>query len=168
MPLILKNVPEARLVIVGDGPEREQLQMLVAHLGLGDSVHFTGMVLHSKVREMMSIADVFLQTNDLSCLGNTLLEALACGRTIVTWDVGTTRDVIADGVNGCLLPNAEPDTIADAVTALARDPAKRQLLARGATEFAEQHLQSWDERLDMEIQLAERIYARRHGPNRLS
>jgi glycosyltransferase involved in cell wall biosynthesis len=123
-------------------------------------VRFAGAVLHSEVREMMAIADLFLQTNDVSCLGTTLLEALVCGRAIVTWDVGATRDVIADGQNGCLLPDAEPPSLARAVVALARDPARRERLAQGARRFALERLQSWDERLDMEIDLVEQIRAR--------
>lgn len=159
MPLILKEVPNARLVIVGDGPKRQELEEMVRELSLETYVQFIGMIEHNKVRDMLGIADVFLQTNDFSCLGSTLLEAMVCGRAIVTWDVGTTRDVIADDENGCLMPDAEPRTIAQTVIALAKDSKRRKRLAKGARRFAEEHLQSWDERLNMEIDLIERIRA---------
>jgi len=159
MPLILKEVPHAKLVIVGSGPARQKLEAMVQELNLEGNVLFTGIIEHNKVRNMLGVADVFLQTNDLSCLGNTLLEAMICGRTIVTWDVGTTREVIIDGQTGCLMPNAEPETIGRTVIDLAKNPEKRKRLAEGARRFAEEHLQSWDERLDMEIDLIEGIRA---------
>jgi glycosyltransferase involved in cell wall biosynthesis len=159
MPRILEKVPQAKLIIAGDGPKRQELEEMVRELSLESYVQFTGMIEHNKVRDMLGIADVFLQTNDLSCLGNTLLEAMICEHTIVTWDVGTTRDVIIDGQTGCLMPNAEPETIAETVIALANDPIKREILARGARKFAEEQLQSWDDRLDMEIDLIENLYS---------
>jgi len=161
MPLIIKQIPSVRLVIVGDGPKRQELEEMVRELSIESRVQFTGMIEHNKVRDMLGIADVFLQTNDLSCLGNTLLEAMVCGRVIVTWDVGTTRDVIVDDENGCLMPDAEPETIARTVITLAKQPDRRKRLARGARRFAEEHLQSWDERLDMEIDLIEDLYSRK-------
>lgn len=75
--------------------------------------------------------------------------------------MGTTGEVILDGKTGCLMPNAEPETIARTVITLAKDPDKRKRLARGARRFAEEHLQSWDERLDMEIDLIEDLYSRK-------
>lgn len=163
MPLILKEVPNAKLVIVGDGSKRQELEEMVQELNLEAHIQFTGMIEHNKVRDMMGITDVFLQTNDLSCLGNTLLEAMVCGRALVTWDVGGTRDVIVDDENGCLMPDAEPETIAETVTALAKDPKRLKRLAQGARRYAKEHLQSWDERLNMEIDIVERVGARKWG-----
>ncbi len=157
MPIILKSVPNARLVLVGDGPERSNLEKLVNDLNLESKVRFTGMIEHTQTRNMISIADIFLQTNDLSCLGNTLLEAMICGRAIVTWDVGGTKDVIKDGETGCLMPDAEPETIARTVISLSKDAEKRKRLAEGARMFAENNLQSWNERCDMEVALVEQL-----------
>jgi glycosyltransferase involved in cell wall biosynthesis len=155
MPEILKSIPNAVLVLAGDGPKHKELEKLAESLGVGHRVRFLGMVLHSKVKDVMGIADVFLQTNDLSCLGNTLLEALCCGRTIVTWDVGGTRDIITDDVNGILLPDAEPTSLAEAVIRLFRDKDGRQRLAQNAKAFAQEKLMSWNERIDLEINLIE-------------
>lgn len=160
MKLIVKELPNARLVLAGDGPSRSYLTSLVAELGLTPFVKFLGMVPHNEVQKIMGIADVFLQTNDYSCLGSSLLEAIACGRTIVTWDVGGTSQVIHDEDTGCLLPNPEPSTIAEAVVDLAKNPEKAKRLGHNARIFAEQKLQSWDERLDMEINLVEELCSR--------
>jgi glycosyltransferase involved in cell wall biosynthesis len=163
MPMILKDVPHARLVLAGDGPQRKYLEELVKELELCKYVLFTGMIEHNKVHDMMGVADIFLQTNDISCLGNTLLEAIICGRTVVTWDVGATGDIVIDGQNGRLMPNAEPATIANTVIELAKDPVLMHRLASGARKFAVDHLQSWDERMEMEIKLVAEICTKRFG-----
>lgn len=158
MKIIVNEVPHARLVLAGDGPSREALSQLTEQLGLGTFVKFMGMVPHNKVRNVMAGADVFLQVNDYSNLGNTLLEAMVCGRAIVTWNVGGTDQVITDRDNGCLLPDPEPSTIAHAVIDLARRPEEVTRLGRNARAFAEKNLQTWDERLNMEIDLIESLH----------
>jgi L-malate glycosyltransferase len=157
MPEIVKHIHNARLVLVGDGLMREKLAQHAASLGVEKKVLFTGMIPHEHVRDYMGIADIFLQTNDLSCLGNSLLEAVICGCAIITWDVGTTRDLIKDGLNGILLPNADPQTISEAVIDLYRDPEKREMLANGARKYAIEHLEDWDQRLDWEINEVEAL-----------
>lgn len=157
MPEIFKHIDNAVLVLAGDGPMREKLEHQAALLGVDKKVHFAGMIPHEQVRDYMGIADVFLQTNDLSCLGNSLLEAVVCGCAIVTWDVGTTRDLIKDGLNGILLPNAHPETIAGAIINLYREPEKRKALANGARRYAIEQLEDWDQRLDWEIKEVEKL-----------
>lgn len=157
MPKIVKHIDNARLVLVGDGPMREKLAQQAASLGVKEKVLFAGMIPHEQVRDYMGIADIFLQTNDLSCLGNSLLEAVICGCTIITWDVGSTRDLITDGLNGILLPSADPETISEAVINLHRDPVIREALANGARKYAIEHLEDWDQRLDWEINEVEAL-----------
>ncbi|MFC1508432.1 glycosyltransferase family 4 protein [Candidatus Omnitrophota bacterium] len=163
MPMILKDAPHARLVLVGDGPRRKGLERMVKELELEDYVCFTGMIEHNKVRDMIGVADVFLQTNDVSCLGSTLLEAIICGRTVVTWDVGATRDIVIDGQNGCLMRNAQPETIAQTIIDLAKNPERLKCLASGARKFAREKLLSWEDRMAMEIDLIESIYTKKIG-----
>jgi len=157
MPKILEQVKNARLVLVGDGHMIEKLRQQAVSLNVDKKVIFTGMIPHVQVRDYLGIADIFLQTNDLSCLGNSLLEAVICGRTIITWDIGTTRDLIKDGINGLLLPNAEPATISEAVIKLYNDPARRKELEIGARQYAIAHLEDWDQRLDWEIKEVETL-----------
>jgi glycosyltransferase involved in cell wall biosynthesis len=159
LPKVLTQVPSAHLVLAGDGPMRGPLARRAAELGVSEKVHFMGMIEHEQVSDYMGIADIFLQTNDLSCLGNSLLEAVICGRAIITWDVGTTRDLIKDGINGILLPRADPELIADTIIELYKDPGKRQELAVGARKYAIEHLEDWDQRLDREIKEVEALLA---------
>jgi glycosyltransferase involved in cell wall biosynthesis len=159
---VIREVPRARLIIAGDGRRRASLEEMAARLNLTAYVTFVGAVPHSEVSTVMTAADVFLQTNNYSNLGNTLLEAMACGRPIVTWDAGATSQVIQDYQTGRLLPDPEPETIARAVIELATDPALSRRLGENARRFAEERLPSWEQRVQLETELIETLCARRN------
>jgi glycosyltransferase involved in cell wall biosynthesis len=161
MELIVKEAPNARLVLAGEGGARPSLEKMVADLHLTGCVRFLGAVPYNDVQTIMGMANVFLQMNDYSNLGSTLLEAMVCGRTIVTWDVGGTSQVIADNETGRLLPDPEPETIAQAVLELIEDREKARRLGQNARRFVEEKLPTWDERVNMEIDLVEDLCARR-------
>lgn len=161
MELIVKEAPNARLVLAGEGGARPSLEKMVADLRLTGCVRFLGAVPYNDVQTIMGMADVFLQMNDYSNLGNSLLEAMVCGRTIVTWDVGGTSQVIADNQTGRLLPDPEPDTVARAVLELIEDREKARRLGQNARRFVEEKLPTWDERVNTEIDLVEDLCARK-------
>jgi glycosyltransferase involved in cell wall biosynthesis len=157
MPLIRAALPEALLLIAGDGEERANLEALARDLSLSESVRFVGAVPQQDVARYMWAADLFLSLNDLSNVGNPLLEAMACGKTIVTLDTGDTGDLIRDGETGRLLSSGDDEAVATAVVDLARDPARRQRLEEGAREYAHKHFWTWEERMTAEIEEVERL-----------
>jgi glycosyltransferase involved in cell wall biosynthesis len=95
---------------------------------------------------------VFLSTNELSNVGNPLLEAMLGGRCIVTLDEGDTRKLIRDGETGVLLRTGDPMAIASALAALHGDPDQRRRLADGALGLARSEFWSWEQRLDAEVE----------------
>jgi len=147
----------ARLLIVGDGEERAVLEEQARALSLTDRVSFTGAVPQADVQHYLWAADVFVCVNELSNVGNPLLEAMLTGRCISTLDVGDTRDLIRDGETGVLISSGEPAVIAAALEELARDPARRKRLAAGARAFAEANFWSWQQRLDAEVDAVEAL-----------
>ena len=155
----------ARLLIVGDGEERINLEQQVQELGLQDLVTFVGAVPQPEVQRYLWAADVFLSTNELSNVGNPLLEAMIAGRCVLTLDEGDTRDLIRDSETGILLHSGEPQVIADALASLARDSAKRHRLGASARRVAERSFWSWDQRMDAEIDAVEELIANQmpHG-----
>jgi glycosyltransferase involved in cell wall biosynthesis len=155
----------ARLLVVGDGEERANLQRQAHALGLDAQVTFVGAVPQSEVPRYLGAADVFLSVNELSNVGNPLLEAMVAGRCVLTLDEGDTRDLIRDGETGVLLPaSGEPRTIASALSQLARDPERRTRLGAAAHRLAERSFWSWDQRLDAEVAAVEALVSGRQPP----
>jgi len=109
------DAPRARLVMVGDGPEREHLEHLAAKLGISGRTHFTGELPRSMLPDAYASADLFLFTSSTETQGLVLVEALAAGLPIVAVDAPQTRDVL--GQDGRLAP-ADPRALSAAVAAV--------------------------------------------------
>jgi glycosyltransferase involved in cell wall biosynthesis len=155
-----RGIP-VRLLVVGDGEERANLQAQAAALGLAGHVSFTGSVPQSEVQRYLWAADVFLSVNELSNVGNPLLEAMLAGRCILTLDEGDTRDLVRDDETGVLLRKGDAAAIADALAALAAAPERRSRLAAAARAFAAAHFWSWQQRMDAEVDAVEALVASR-------
>ena len=159
MPEIIRAIPKAELIVVGDGDERANLERQARDLGVWNSVRITGSVPQGDVLSYMQAADLFLAPADLSNVGNPLMEAMCCGMPIVTVDAGETSDLIRDGETGRLLPTGRPAAIAQAVIELARDTGMRCRLAKGAREEATKRFWTWEERMTAELEAVEQLVA---------
>jgi len=157
LPLLRRELPQAQLIVLGDGEERARLEDLAHDLGITHAVRFEGAVPQADVIRYLQAADVFLSLNDLSNVGNPLLEAMACGKPIVTIDNGATGDLIRDDETGVLLPSGEPQRVAGAVLRLARDRTLRRRIAQGARAHATANFWTWEQRLDAELEEVERL-----------
>lgn len=167
LALLKPRVAGACLLIVGDGEQRANLARQTAARGLGASVRFVGAVPQAEVLKFLWAADVFLSLNELSNVGNPLLEAMASGRCILTLDEGDTRDLVRDGDNGVLLPTGDPGAIAGALAGLAAEPGRRARLAAAASEFAGRNFWTWEERLQAELEAVEALVAPAPKPARV-
>jgi glycosyltransferase involved in cell wall biosynthesis len=153
-------LPDALLLVVGDGEERARLEALARELGVAANVRFAGAVPQRDVLRYMHAADVFLAVADLSNVGNPLLEAMACGMCIVAVDAGDTRDLVADGRTGRLVDNSQrsgfvktlEDRLADLLVALAGDAPQRERLAEAAAAYAAEHFWTWEQRMAAELE----------------
>jgi glycosyltransferase involved in cell wall biosynthesis len=155
----------ARLLVVGDGEERQNLQRQAHDLGLDGRVTFVGAVPQPEVARYLGAADVFLSVNELSNVGNPLLEAMTAGRCVLTLDEGDTRDLIRDGETGLLLPGTgDPGVIATALAELAADPDRRKRLGAAAQRVAERSFWTWDQRLDAEVEAVQALVTGRLPP----
>jgi glycosyltransferase involved in cell wall biosynthesis len=155
---------KARLLIVGDGEERANLEQQAQSLGVGDRVVFVGGVPQEAVQRYLWAAHVFLSLNELSNVGNPLLEAMRSGRCVVTLDEGDTRDLIRDGETGVLLSSGDAETLGDALAGLAAEPARRARLGEAARQFAEANFWSWRQRIDAEVDELEKLVAGARNP----
>jgi len=123
---------QAVLVIVGEGPIRERLKMLVESEVSGNII-FTGR--RRDVAECLACADVFVLPSLTEGSSNALLEAMAMAKPIVASDVGGNRDVILHGVNGILIKPANVQELSLAIIHLLSKPEEAQKLGRNAHQY---------------------------------
>ena len=90
------------------------------------------------------------------------MEAMRCGKPIVTLDVGATGEVITNDVNGILLPLNESHRVAEKVIDLLNDPAYAKRLAEGALSFADKELWTWEERIAAELNEVNKLMERKY------
>lgn len=126
-------LPQAHLVLVGDGPLRPELEARAA--ALGARVTFAGRVSNERLPEEIARAEVFVLPSLYEGHPKALIEALACGAAVVGTDVDGIRDVLQHEETG-LLCSPTPEGIADALQRLLSDPPLRARLGRSAREFA--------------------------------
>jgi glycosyltransferase involved in cell wall biosynthesis len=135
--LVQRQVPNARLILVGAGPFRDQLQTMAGTLGIAGTVEFAG--LEHDVRAQFHRAGVAVLPSRFEGLSNVLLEAMACGLPCVATRVSGSEDVIQGGVNGLLVEPSDYQGIARALLTLLRDPALAANLGRAARATVEEH-----------------------------
>ena len=120
--------------IVGDGPERSNLESQSVKLGLlPETVVFRGAV--SDVAAVYRNADILVLTSDWEGTPNVLLEAMACGLPVVATRVGGVPDVVQEGVTGSLVDAGDIDALVNRLTALSNSPAMRAELGRRARQY---------------------------------
>ena len=127
--LILQRLPDARLVLVGDGQTRSSVVEMVAKAGLSHAVIMTGAIAHSQVPEMLSIADVAVVPSApiTAGLGGTgtplkLFEYMAAGKAIVATANSESAEVLQDGHNGLLVEAGNVNRFAETILKLLSDP----------------------------------------------
>jgi glycosyltransferase involved in cell wall biosynthesis len=117
---------DARLVIVGDGPERPSLEAELQLLGIDDRVQLAGE--RDDVRDLLADADIFVLSSVSEGLPVSVLEAMAAELPVVASRVGGVPELVADGENGFLVPPGNPDELAAAVGRLVEDRDLRRRL----------------------------------------
>ena len=131
----LARIPDATLLLAGDGPERARLARSAAALGLAARVRFLGARPHAELPGLLAAADVMVLPTVSEGLANVWVEALACGTPAVTSDVGGAREVIDRPEAGRLVPR-DPDAVAAAVNALLADPPAQAAVRAAAERFS--------------------------------
>jgi glycosyltransferase involved in cell wall biosynthesis len=149
--------PDARLVLVGDGPAREAVTRQARALRLNGCLHITGSVPHARVPQLLAAADVVAAPyprlpREMWFSPLKLYEYMAAGKAIVATDDGQIRQAIQDGENGLLVPPGDVSSLAAAITQLVQDPARRAQLGQTARCHAvERH--SWERHIDRLIEV---------------
>ena len=127
---VQRAVPEARLVILGDGELREDLRRRTEGLGLSASVSFPGR--RQDVEQCLAAADLYVSSSETEGMSNALLEALASGLPAVATRISGSEDLVVDGDNGLLVAPGDPTSLAAALVRLLGDDGMRRRLGEAA------------------------------------
>jgi glycosyltransferase involved in cell wall biosynthesis len=136
---------DLKLVQVGDGPLRREMEALAERLGLEESVRFLGTQELPAVRRLLGQCTAFVLPSRSEPFGIVLLEAMACGKAVVASRVGGIPEFVTDAESGYLVPPDEPQALADAICrVVADDLARHRLGAAGkdavVARFTHEHM----------------------------
>jgi N-acetyl-alpha-D-glucosaminyl L-malate synthase BshA len=124
----------ARLLLVGDGPERARIERYCRECGACGDIHFIGNL--PTVEEVLAGADLFLLPSEMESFGLSALEALACKVPVIASDTGGLPDVVVDGENGYLRPIGDVEAMSAAALELLQDDEKRRAFGEASRRWA--------------------------------
>ena len=137
---VLKELP-ARLLLVGDGPDRARIEQRCRQCGICDQITFIGNL--PAVEEILVGADLFLLPSETESFGLAALEALSCEVPVIATEVGGLPEVVTHGENGFLLPLGDVNAMVEAALELLRDePRRRRFGAAGRRRALENFSES--------------------------
>ncbi len=133
---VQKALP-ARLLLIGDGPDRSAAEFLSMRLGIADRVDFVGK--QENVNELLALSDLMLMPSQLESFGLAALEAMACCVPAVATRVGGVPELIDSGNNGLLYEVGDVDGMAAGAISILSDPALLETFSRAARRTAQDH-----------------------------
>lgn len=157
--IVLKDIPQARLVIIGDGDSKLEFQQIANTLRINHVTTFTGYLpLEEKIR-MLNQMQVVVNTSAKEGWGLTVTEANACGAPAVASNVPGLRDAVIDGETGLLYEYGNIEQLAEKILLLLRDQNLRTRLATGALAYAQSL--TWDKSAEIMLNVIDRVLTRK-------
>ncbi len=135
----LPQAPHARLLFVGDGLLRGEIENQIRALGLAGKVIFAGLVPPGEVARYVGIMDCLAHLSYREALSRALPQALAAGKPVIAYDFDGADEVCLENETGFLVRTGDTDTVAKRLLQLARDPALREKFGRAGTAFVRQN-----------------------------
>jgi glycosyltransferase involved in cell wall biosynthesis len=152
---VKKKCPGARLLLVGSGPLREELESLARELSVRDAVHFVGPLDHPSMMLHLVASDLLLLPSTYEGFSHLLLEAMRAGTPVLATDAGGNAEVVGDA--GRLVPAASPEAFGTALVEIAADPGLRAAMAEHGRARAERF--SWKNLVEETMKILERAAA---------
>jgi glycosyltransferase involved in cell wall biosynthesis len=136
---LLPQLPRARLLLVGDGRLRTQLEDRARAVGLADKVIFTGLVPPGEVPHYVGIMDCLAHLSTREALSRALPQALAAGKPVVSYDFDGADEICLDGETGFLVHPGDTATVTQRLLQLANEPPLREKLGRCGRQFVREN-----------------------------
>ena len=127
---VLKVIPHAYFLIIGDGPLRDSLQRIVERSGISRNVIFTGY--RRDIPRILGSLDIFVLSSLIEGLPNALMEAMVCARPVIATRVGGIPELISQNENGLLVYPRDSQALCDAIISLLKDRDKARMLGEAA------------------------------------
>jgi len=159
--LLLRQAPNARLLLVGNGPLRGQFKSQLAAMGLADKVVFTGLLPPHEVSRYIGIMDCLAHLSAREALSRALPQALAAGKPVVAYDFDGADEICLEGETGFLVHTGEIQTVADRLLKYFGDPALRERFGLRGRAFVFENF-SIERLVNEQYELYQRLAAR-HG-----
>lgn len=160
---IAGKLPDAQLVIAGDGPEAGALKTQAAQTALNERIHFVGMVLGTEKMWLLQHAVcVAVPTVSWEGLPLVALEAMACGQWMIATEVGGIIGLVQSGVDGFLVPPSDAAALADALLVPFQNPAQRAKITLAAKEKARRH--DWKVVAEKHVSLFQQVITQKASP----
>ena len=153
IPIILKECPDTKFIISGMGYNEEKIKQLVSDFGISNSIHFVGWIPHDTLATYLASSDIYVSTS-LSDGGASvsMLEAMACGLPVVVTEGGDNREWITDGKNGYIIPQNNPEILAEKVIQLLLKENLRVQFGDNSKRLIEENADYYKEMNKMENQ----------------
>ena len=130
-----RNLPDATLMIVGDGPERKKLESLAKKLGVEKKIIFTGMLHREDLRDALRANDIFVTASRSENMPVSVIEAMACGLPVASVRAKGIPEIVDHGKNGLLVEPDRPEELAhgDRASCFPRQPTSKKKARRRAS-----------------------------------
>jgi N-acetyl-alpha-D-glucosaminyl L-malate synthase BshA len=133
---VAKAMP-ARLLLIGDGPDRSVAEYLAREHNVQDRIHFLGK--QDNVYELLPLADLMLMPSEMESFGLAALEAMACSVPSIATRVGGVPELIQDGHNGLLFDVGDIESMSTAAISLLSNPHRLEAMAKAGRKTAQDH-----------------------------
>jgi len=127
--------PDVKLLIIGEGPERVNLEEMSRSLGVSEQLSFLGAIWGERKFQYLAAADMFVLPSLHEGFGLVFLEAMYCGLPVVASDTGGQTDFLRDGETGFLTPVGDPEALAEGIARLTGDEALRRRMGEFNREY---------------------------------
>jgi glycosyltransferase involved in cell wall biosynthesis len=151
----LRHVPDASLVLIGDGPERDELVRATARNGVGERVSMKGALPRTEAIEWLRAADAAVLSSDWENFPHAAVEALAAGTPVIATSVGGVPEIVEHGISGILVPPGDVQALGAAMASLGENGTLLESLREGARRVGSRyHVTPIFEALERELELA--------------
>jgi len=154
--LKMSKAENAVLLIIGEGHLSNQLEKIARDCGIQEKAKFLGKVEHSEIKDYLSISDVVIATSTRSNVNRSTLEAMACGKPVLAFDSGNTRQAFSHMENCLLAKTGDVKDFATKLLSLYEDTELRSRIGENARKFVEE-ARSWESRIKMELKVFEKL-----------